>query len=96
MTERDASGKFVKGNSGNPTGRAPREREERYYEILKTKVTYTDWGDIIDKAVLQAKKGDAVARKWLADYLVGPPIERKEISGKDGNAIFVTLKGDND
>ena len=94
MTERDAAGKFIKGNSGNPTGRAPKEREERYFEILKTRVTFSDWEKIIDKAVSLAIKGDAVSRKWLSDYLVGPPIEKKEISGKDGNDIFVTLKRD--
>jgi len=87
MTDRDANGKFVKGNSGNPTGRAPKERELRYYEILKTRVSFDDWSEIIDKTVQQAKRGDAVARKWLSDYLVGAPVQRSEISGPNGGPV---------
>lgn len=89
MTERDEKGHFVKGNSGNPTGRAPREREERYYSIMMQTVTFADWERIIAKAVDQARKGDSVARKWLSDYLIGPPIERKEITGADGEPIKI-------
>jgi len=73
MTERDNKGRFIKGSSGNPTGRAPRKREERYYEILISTVTFDDWKDIVKKAADQAKRGDAVARKWLSDYIVGVP-----------------------
>jgi hypothetical protein len=92
MTDRDASGKFVKGQSGNPTGRAPKEREQRYYDILMTSVTFDDWREIVLKAKDQAKRGDQAARKWLADYLVGPPVERKEITGADGNALKIMVE----
>lgn len=89
MAERDERGRFIKGSTGNPRGRAPKEREERYYEILMTSISFDDWRSIIDKARDQAKKGDSVARKWLADYLVGPPVERKELTGADGGPIEV-------
>ena len=92
MTERDDKGHFVKGNSGNPTGRAPRQREERYYSIMMQTVTFADWERIIGKAVEQAKKGDSVARKWLSDYLIGPPVERKEITGADGNGLKIIVE----
>lgn len=92
MTDRDANGRFIKGNSGNPTGRASRAREERYYEILKSTITFEDWQAIVKKAGEQAKRGDAVARKFLADYLVGPPIERKEITGADGSALTIRVE----
>ena len=85
--ERDEKGHFIKGHTGNPTGRAPREREERYYAILMQTVTFADWERIIQKAVEHAKKGDTAARKFLADYLIGPPVERKEFTGKDGEPI---------
>lgn len=92
---RDENGRFVKGSSGNPKGRAPRKREERYYAILMQTVTFDDWKEIVEKACEQAKSGDQIARKWLSDYLVGPPVERKEITGADGNAIvFTILRGD--
>ena len=75
---RDNRGRFTKGNSGGP-GRPPKEREERYYEITMTACTFDDWQVIVKKAVDQAKRGDAVARKWLSDFLVGVP--EQPISG---------------
>lgn len=80
MAERDDKGRFIKGNKASP-GRPPKEREERYYEILLTAVTFDDWQAIVKKAAEQAKKGDAVARKWLSDYLVGAVQQRLELSG---------------
>jgi hypothetical protein len=88
---RDKSGKFVKGHENVSPGRPKREREEIYYRILMTACSADDWALIIDKAVKQAKAGDATARKWLADYLIGPPVERKEITGADGNAVVLTV-----
>ena len=90
---RDGTGKFVKGNGGGP-GRPKKAREERYREILLNTVTFDDWQDIIKRAVNDAKKGDTSARKWLSDYLIGPPVERKEITGADGDTIFVTIRKD--
>jgi len=84
MAERDNNGKFIKGVSGNPNGRPKKEREERCYEITLSAVTFDDWKAIVTKAKEQAKRGDAVARKWLADYLIGPPAQKTEITGKDG------------
>jgi hypothetical protein len=78
---RDDKGRFVKGVSGNPKGRSPKDREERYYEILLTAVTFEDWQAIVKKAAEQARKGDAVARKWLSDYLVGTAQQKLEVSG---------------
>lgn len=67
---RDDKGRFVKGNGGGP-GRPPKEREDRYREIMLNTVTFDDWKEIVQTAARQAKRGDAVARKWLSDYLVG-------------------------
>ena len=89
-------GKFVKGHTGGP-GRPPRAREEKYYNLMMSTVTFADWERIISKAVEQAKRGDPTARKWLSDYLIGPPVERKEISGADSGPlqIMVVYAGDN-
>jgi len=38
-----------------------------------TSCTAEDWKAIVGKAIEQARRGDATARKWLADYLVGEP-----------------------
>ena len=96
MVERDESGKFIKGVSGNPQGRPKKEREERFYEITLSTVGFEDWKAIIQKAVKQAKAGDSMARKFLADYIMGPPVQRSEVTGKDGGIIRVTLEGVND
>lgn len=93
VTDRDENGRFVKGYSGGP-GRPKREREDKYYNILMTTVTFEDWKRIVIKAVAQAKNGNAVARKWLSDYLVGAPIQRQEITGGDGNPLEVIYVND--
>ena len=79
---------FTKGISGNPNGRPKKEREVRYYEIMQTACSFSDWKDITTMAIKQAKRGDPVARKWLSDNLVGKP--EQPLSG-DVN-IRVTLK----
>lgn len=87
MTDRDANGRFIAGNCANPNGRPKKEREERYRSILLNTISFQDWARIIEKARDQALKGDAVARKWLADYIIGPPVQRNEHTGADGGAI---------
>jgi hypothetical protein len=49
-------------------------------EITLSTVTYQDWKDIIEKAVSQAKRGNSTARKFLADYLLGPPNQRVDVT----------------
>jgi hypothetical protein len=70
--DRDENGRFVKGHK--PMGGRPsRPKEEKYYRILMTACSSDDWKAIVYKAVEQARRGDATARKWLSDYLVGEP-----------------------
>lgn len=90
MTDRDANGRFVKGGeSGNPKGRPSKTREARFLEITLQTVTFDDWAQIVGKAKEQAKRGDSVARKWLSDYLIGPPVQRQEITGAEGGAVVL-------
>lgn len=93
QAERDEKGRFKKGNKISP-GRAPVAREIRYYDILKTSVTFSDWEDIVKKAVNDAKRGDGVARKWLADYLIGPPVEHKDITSGGKPIDFSKMSDD--
>ena len=88
MTERDENGRFVAGKSGNPNGRPPKEREERYLEITQNAVTFEVWKKIVTKAADQALRGDTQARKWLSDYLLGPPIQKQEITGAEGAPLI--------
>ena len=70
--KRDKKGRFVKGDSGGP-GRPPKDRERRYLEIARTAVTFERWRKIVKAAADDALGGDAQARRFLADYLLGPP-----------------------
>jgi hypothetical protein len=80
----DGIGGFTKGVSGNPSGRPKKEREVRYYEIMQTNCSFSDWKDITAMAVKQAKRGDPVARKWLSDNLMGKPELTIDVNVKQG------------
>jgi hypothetical protein len=86
---REANGQFPKGVSGNPKGRPKKAREERYLEITMTKCTFKEWGEIVQKAVDQAKRGDSTARKWLSDYLIGSPQQKLDVTS--GGNPFVEI-----
>jgi hypothetical protein len=83
MPKRDEFGRFIAGTSGNPNGRPPKAREERFLEITLNACTFKDWEDIVKKAVYQAKHGNSTARKWLSDFLIGPPQQRVDVTTKD-------------
>jgi hypothetical protein len=90
---RDEKGRFVKGSAGNPHGRPPKEREVRFYEITLATVTFEDWREIVTRAVQDAKRGDTAARKWLADYLIGTPEQKLDVTS-NGNTVFVEYVND--
>lgn len=87
MAERDNNGRFTSEYKGGP-GRPPREREERFYRITLTACTFKDWREIVKKAVVQAKDGDAAARKFLADYIMGPPVQRADVTSGGERIVF--------
>lgn len=89
---RDENGRFRKGRSGNPGGRPAKEREKRFMEITLAACTLDDWKQIVKEAVTLAKDGDHQARKWLSDYLLGPPPQRHELSGPEGAPIDLVLR----
>jgi hypothetical protein len=92
MPQRATSTSFKPGQSGNPKGRAKREFEQAYLKKTVASVSLADWVEIVQVAVLQAKKGDDKARKWLGDYLVGTPVQRTEITGEEGGALRIVVE----
>jgi len=68
--KRNPDGTFAQGNEGGP-GRPRRQTEAAYLVALSEAVTLDDWREIVKAAVIAAKSGDAQARKWLSDYLLG-------------------------
>jgi hypothetical protein len=95
---RDTQGRFLPGNKlavGNRGGgRPPKDREARFYEILTTACTYKEWREIVKTAVAQAKGGDKDARKFLAHYLIGPPVQKVAMSTVNWDEIRIDW-GDN-
>jgi hypothetical protein len=58
------------GNPGGP-GRPRRATEQRYLEATIYACSVDDRGEVVGKAVEQAKAGDAKARDFLARHLLG-------------------------
>lgn len=52
---------------------AHRRTEGDYMGALLDAVTLEDWRDVVNSAKTAAKAGDAQARTWLAQYLMGRP-----------------------
>jgi hypothetical protein len=91
MIARDDNGKFIKGNGGGP-GRPKRDKESAYLEIMRAIVTDKKWRSIVQKAADKAEHGDAIARKWLADYLIGPPKQDIDVTSA-GEKLCVVIRG---
>jgi hypothetical protein len=81
------NGRFGPGNKTG--GRKPRAVEEEYKRLFKRVVKVADRKAIIAKAMEQAKRGDDRARKFIFDYLYGPPPQRQEFTGADGGEIVL-------
>jgi hypothetical protein len=62
--------RFAKGKPGGP-GRPKRETERKYLNTMVGAVSLEDWAAITQRAVADAKVGDAQARSWLSKYLLG-------------------------
>ena len=88
----DNSGQFKPGQSGNPNGRPPKPKEEKFFKTTLSAVSLSDWREIVKKAVEQAKRGNPLARKWLSDYLIGPPVQKQELTGKDGQPLVSIIE----
>ena len=82
---------FVKGQSGNPNGRPKKEREIKYHDILLSAVTFEQWERIIKRAAKDAERGDTAARNFLAGYLVGPLVQKHEVTGENGSPLTVKV-----
>lgn len=91
MVERDENGRIKKGSVLNPKGRGTKDREEEFKKILLSEVTPQDFREMVSKALQLAKKGEYQFMKLLFDYLIGPPVERKELTGANGNALEIVI-----
>ncbi len=92
MTDRDASGKFIKGNNANPGGRP--KSDLSITALIDEAVTVDDWKFIIQAQLKRARRGDNRAIEWLTDRRFGKAVQA--ISGKDGEAFTIHVKVGND
>ena len=81
MAERDPhTGRFLPGNqAAKGHGRPSRPVELEILETFNATVSKSDWIDIIKVAVKLAKRGDYRAREWLADRVIGKPLQQIDI-----------------
>ena len=88
MTDRDASGKFTKGNTGNPGGRP--KSDLSITALIDAVVTVDDWKFIIEAQVKRARRGDNKAIEWLTDRRFGKAIQATQLTGADGGPVQIT------
>ncbi len=86
--DRGARGRFAKGNLGGP-GRPRRAVEREYLAALSAAVSLDDWREIVQRAVTDAKGGDATARVWLARYLVGDKLTLAGVAAREAAQVTV-------
>jgi hypothetical protein len=69
-----------------------RRTEADYMGVLLETVPLDDWREVVSATVAAAKAGDATARAWLSQYLVGKPgtaapapltVVVQQLSGRD-------------
>jgi len=77
-------GLWKKGQTGNPKGRLPRRVEDSYMDATFSRVSLDDWGEVVAKALEDAKGGDRFARDWLSKFLV--PDQAIKLLLKQGEA----------
>lgn len=87
---RTANGQFAPGNPGGP-GRPKRMTEADYLNATISAVSVDEWGKVVRKALTDAKKGNAPARAFLADYLLGKPPQILELRGAEAHLLAQVL-----
>lgn len=77
ITGRGNTGRFCTGNTFGK-GRPKRSVENEYQTALYDQCSVETWKGIIQKAIEQATQGEAKARTFLANYILGKPEIRVE------------------
>ena len=91
MAQRNEKGQFAAGNKASP-GRKPRPAEVNFLNILKECITADDWRKVVNTAVSLAMAGDAKAREWIGNYLIGKPPQILELKAVEAAQLAEVLK----
>ena len=81
LNDRDEHCRFAEGNAGGP-GRPPRRIERDYLRALAGVVDLDAWQEIVQRAVDDARNGDAKARAWLSRHLLPTPSANEQVLKK--------------
>ena len=91
MNGRDENGRFVKNHPNFGAGRKSRPYEERLRMILLEEIPPEKFRGLVQTAYQKGIKGDYSFLKLLFDHMIGPPIERKEITGADSQPLLIKV-----
>lgn len=83
---------FQKGQSGNPGGKPGAARQE-LNALLDQVFKPARRRKVLEKLIEDAELGNHEARVLLLAYTYGKPVERKEVSGPDGEPLFKVYEG---
>lgn len=87
MAKRDpTTGKFVKGESGNPGGRT---KGVSITALIDKAISENDWVKIISTLFTKANRGDLKAIEMLMDRRFGKP--GQPITGEDGKSLKIKV-----
>ncbi len=88
VVERDPkTGKFIKGQSGNPGGRT---KGVSITALIDKAVTENDWVEIIKILYTRAKRGDLKAIEMLMDRRFGKA--KQPLTGEDGEGLKILVE----
>lgn len=76
------NGRFLVGGGGGP-GRPSRAVEMTYLAKLSDRISIDDWTAIVDRAIEDARNGDAQARRWLSQYLLGDKANLLQLAARE-------------
>lgn len=91
MNGRDENGRFVKNHPNFGAGRKSRPYEDRLKMILSEEISPEKFRGLVQTAYQRGVKGDYSFLKLLFDHMIGPPIERKEITGFEAGPIVLNV-----
>ena len=82
---------FQPGHPGGP-GRPRKTAEERYTKVVYSAIKPEDLKEVVAAILKAARRGYMKAAKLVLDYTIGTPVQKTEISGKDGGPIEFGVK----
>ena len=88
---RDAKGRFLKGETGNPNGRPPKATEEEYRDAVKEVIPLERFIRQLESLAKRADRGDSRAFDKICG-LLGLDVIKQEVRGSADNPVKITVE----